>query len=314
MSLEIVYVITGALLIVFGALTILDERSSAATRAISGAFWLLLGVTFIAGQYLPFVVTGAIVLALVALDATGRVGRVTVPMVNRDQQVENANRLSHRVFVPVLMVPAVTLIVAILFRAMKVDASRGALIGLGAGGVAAMIAAVAITRASVETMMQEGRRLAECMGAVVILPQLLASLGVLFTAAGIGSLVASGIGRVVAPDNLFAVVLATCGGMSLFTILTGNSFAAFPVIATGVLVPMIVKPFGVDPAVAAIVTLTAGSSGTLITPLAANFNIVPAALLEMKNPYGVMRFQLPFALAIWSLHVALLYAAVRLAH
>ena len=45
---------------------------------------------------------------------------------------------------------------------------------------------------------------------------------------------------------------------------------------------------------AAIITLTAGSSGTLITPMAANFNIVPAALLEMKSPYGVMKFQLAF--------------------
>jgi len=33
-----------------------------------------------------------------------------------------------------------------------------------------------------------------------------------------------------------------------------------------VLVPLIVKPFGIDPAMAGIITLTAGSSGTLITP------------------------------------------------
>ena len=63
---------------------------------------------------------------------------------------------------------------------------------------------------------------------------------------------------------------------------------------------------------AAIITLTAGSSGTLMTPMAANFNIVPAALLNMKNQYGVIRFQLPFALTIWSLHVLLLWAFIKL--
>jgi uncharacterized membrane protein len=100
--------------------------------------------------------------------------------------------------------------------------------------------------------------------------------------------------------------------MTLFTIVMGNSFAAFPVIASGVLVPLIVKPFGVDPAMAAIITLTAGSSGTLMTPMAANFNIVPAALLDMRDQYGVIRFQLPFALAIWTFHVLLMWVMIKL--
>lgn len=312
MNLEIVYTITGAILIVFAAMTMLATKPSPATRTISGSFWLLLGLTFILGKYLPYAVTGVIVLVMVLLDATGRVGRATVASASHEEQAEHANRLGNRVFIPVLIVPAITLLAAIAFRILKQDVSQGALIGLAAGGVGAMIAAILITHAPVDSMMHEGRRLAECMGAVVILPQLLASLGVLLTAAGAGVLVANAIQRVIPADSLFLLVLASCAGMTLLTMLTGNSFAAFPVIATGVLVPLIVRPFGVDPALAAIVTLTAGSSGTLITPMAANFNIVPAALLEMKNPYGVMRFQLPFALTIWTLHVLLLYGAIRL--
>ena len=106
-------------------------------------------------------------------------------------------------------------------------------------------------------------------------------------------------------------MLANCVGMAVFTMVMGNSFAAFPVIASGVLVPLIVKPFGVDPAMVAILTLTAGSSGTLMTPMAANFNIVPTALLNMKDQYGVIKFQLPFALTIWSLHVLLMWAMIK---
>src|SRR5206468_3621264 len=150
------------------------------------------------------------------------------------------------------------------------------------------------------------------IGSLSILPQLLASLGVVFRSAKIGDLIAGGITKVIPPDSLFLLVLANCLTMSLFTIVTGNSFAAFPVIAAGVLVPLLIEPFHVNPAMAGIITLTAGSSGTLMTPMAANFNIVPAALLNMRDQYGVIKFQLPFALTIWSLHVILMWLMIKL--
>jgi uncharacterized membrane protein len=174
-----------------------------------------------------------------------------------------------------------------------------------------MFICLRITRGDFRELMNQGRRLNESMGAVNILPQLLASLGVIFTAAGVGNLIAQGIEQVIPANSLFLLVLANCLGMALFTIVMGNSFAAFPVIATGVLVPLIIKPFGVNPAMAAIITLTAGSSGTLMTPMAANFNIVPAALLNMRDQYGVIRFQIPYALTIWSFHVLLLWLLIR---
>jgi uncharacterized membrane protein len=174
-----------------------------------------------------------------------------------------------------------------------------------------MLIALSLTRAPLRTLFNDGRRLNECMGPVNILPQLLASLGVIFAAAGVGQLIANYIVHIVPRDHLFLLVLANCLAMFLFTIAMGNSFAAFPVITAGVLVPLIIQPFGVDPAMVAIITLTAGSSGTLITPMAANFNIVPAALLEMRNPYAVLRFQLPYALTLWPLHVLLMYLLIR---
>jgi uncharacterized membrane protein len=159
--------------------------------------------------------------------------------------------------------------------------------------------------------MHAGNQLNETMGTVNILPQLLAALGVIFTAAGVGNVIANFIQQILPGNNLFLLILANCVGMTLFTIVMGNSFAAFPVIATGVLVPLIIRPFGVNPAMAAIITLTAGSSGTLMTPMAANFNIVPAALLDLRDRYGVIKFQLPFAIAIWSFHVILLWLLAR---
>jgi uncharacterized membrane protein len=308
-SLESVYVLTGAVLLVFAAM-VFGDRSNP-RRIGSSMFWLLFGVIFIFGGVMPHYLTGLIVVSLVVLDGAGRVGRGRSE-TDREAQAEGAKRLGNRIFIPVLAIPIVTFALALIFRVSGLDANRGALVGLGLGGVAAMGLCLKITGGTPRMMMSEGRRLNESMGAVNILPQLLASLGVIFTAAKVGDLIAGGIQQIIPGNNLFMLVLANCVGMALFTIVMGNSFAAFPVIVTGVLVPLIIKPYGVDPAMAAIITLTAGSSGTLMTPMAANFNIVPAALLNMRDQYGVIKFQLPYALTIWSFHVLLLWLLIKL--
>ena len=311
MSLETVFVPTGALLLILAALTWRDRGHP--HRVACGCFWLILGVIFAAGGVMPHWLTGLLVLALVALDGAGRVGRGRYLESTEAERAAHARRLGNRIFLPVLVIPAVTFALGGVFRLVGQDGNRGALIGVGLGALVAMVVALRLTGGTVQELLDEGRRINDAMGAVNILPQLLASLGVIFTAAGIGDLIARAI-RVLLPDgNLFLLVLANCAGMALFTMIVGNSFAAFPVIASGVLVPLLVRPFGIDPAMAAIVTLTAGSTGTLMTPMAANFNLVPAALLEMRDTYGVIRFQVPYALALWALHVAVMWLWVRLA-
>ena len=315
-SLDAVYALTGIVLFIFAAMTFADKSNP--RRIGSAMFWLLLGVIFAFGSLLPYWLTGLLVVAMVALDGLGRVTRgqdVREPGGRNVRAPAGGENLrapfGNQIFVPVIAIPVVTFFFAILFRQMGMDANRGALVGLGLGGVAAMVIALGLTRSGFTVMMNEGRRLNEAMGAVNILPQLLASLGVIFTAAKVGDLIASGIQSVIPGNNLFLLVLANCLGMALFTIVMGNSFAAFPVIATGVLVPLIIQPFGVNPAMAAIITLTAGSSGTLMTPMAANFNIVPAVLLNLRDQYGVIKFQLPYALTIWAFHVLLLWLLIK---
>jgi uncharacterized membrane protein len=308
-SLESVYVLTGGALLIFALMTFADRTNP--RRVGSGLFWLTLGAIFMFGGVAPYWLTGLLVLFMVTLDGFGQVGRGSAE-ANPVEQSEHARRLGNRIFIPALAIPIVTFAFALVFRRLGVDANRGALVGLGFGGLAAMFACLKITGSDARTLMNEGRRLNEAMGAVIILPQLLASLGVIFTAAGVGSLIAQGIQQIIPANNLFLLVLANCLGMALFTIVMGNSFAAFPVIASGVLVPLIIKPFGVNPAMAAIITLTAGSSGTLMTPMAANFNIVPAALLNMRDQYGVIKFQLPYALTLWSFHVLLLWLLIKI--
>jgi uncharacterized membrane protein len=313
LNLDTVYVITGIVLLVFALMTIKDRANP--RRYSSGVFWLLLAIAFAFGSLLPHWLTGVLVLAMVTIDGLGRVGRGDYQEAPKEQQAEQAARLKNKIFWPVISIPLVTFAFALAFRVLGFDSNsvnRAALVGLGVGGVVAMLLALRITGGTTRMMFNEGRRINDAMGALSLLPQLLASLGVIFTAAKIGDLIAGGIQHIIPEQSLFLLVLANCIGMTVFTMVMGNSFAAFPVIASGVLVPLIVKPFGVDPAMAAIITLTAGSSGTLMTPMAANFNIVPTALLNMKDQYGVIKFQLPFALTIWSLHVLLMWAMIKI--
>jgi uncharacterized membrane protein len=309
-SLDTVYVLTGLVLWVFAAMSVRDVANK--RRIGSAFFWFILGVIFIFGSVLPHWLTGLLVLAMVAIDGTGGVSRGDYNESTKAEQAEHARKFGDRIFVPVLMIPVVTVLFALVFRLLGLDVNRGALVGLGFGGLTAMAACLLITRDKTRVLMNEGRRLNDSMGAVNILPQLLASLGVIFTAAKVGDLIASGIYHIIPANNLFLLVLADCLGAALFSMVMGNSFAAFPVIATGVLSPLIIKPFGVNPEMVAIITLTAASSGTLMTPMAANFNIVPTALLNMRDQYGVIKFQLPFALTIWSLHVILMWTMIKL--
>jgi uncharacterized membrane protein len=322
-SLESVYVLTGLVLLAFAATTLgdVEHRQRIAERIGSGLFWLILAVIFLFGGILPHWLTGLLVLVMVGLDGVGKVVRGEHPETSEEEQKEHAALLGDRIFLPVLAIPLVTCLFVIAFPFLNRDVKDGALLGLGYGGVAAMIAGLLLIggkpRVVMAEMMAEGRRLNETMGTVNILPQLLVSIGIIFKTAGVGALIARGITWIVPADNLFLLVVASCLSMSLLTVATGNSFAALWVIATGVLDPLILKPFGVDPAMATIMTLTAGASGTLITPMAANYNIAPVDLLKIKDrngakdDYAVIRAQRWFAPAIWTLHVALMWLMIR---
>ena len=96
-------------------------------------------------------------------------------------------------------------------------------------------------------------------------------------------------------------------GMAMFTVVMGNAFAAFPVMAAGIGVPLLVQRYGASPAPVAALGMLAGFCGTLLTPMAANFNLVPAALLELEDRHGVIRAQAPTALMLLAVNLALLW-------
>ena len=171
--MTLVYALTGVVLWVFAALTFADRGNP--RRLGSGVFWFTLGLIFAAGNVMPHRLTGLLVLLMVALDGAGWVRRGSHPEASKQEQVKQADRLSDKVFLPVLLIPLVTFGFAVAFRLLGLDVNRGSLIGLGFGVISAMIAGLALTGGRAREMMEVGRRLNDAMGTVNILPQLLAS-------------------------------------------------------------------------------------------------------------------------------------------
>jgi uncharacterized membrane protein len=136
---------------------------------------------------------------------------------------------------------------------------------------------------------------------------LLASLGAVFAVAGVGDIVGALAPLAIPEGSRLAAVLAFTGGMALFTMLMGNAFAAFPVMMGGIGLPVLVAGLGGDPVVIGAVGMLAGFCGTLLSPMAANFNIVPAALLELSDRYAVIKAQWPTAMALWLFNTGMIW-------
>ena len=188
-----------------------------------------------------------------------------------------------------------------------IDPAQATLISLIVGALAAVVIAMIWLRPPLLAPLQEGRRLLDAVGWAAILPQMLASLGAVFLAAGVGDQVGNLFKEHFPLDTRTFAVIAYCVGMALFTILMGNAFAAFPVMTAAVGLPFVVVQLGGDPARVCAIGMLAGFCGTLVTPMAANFNVVPAALLELKDQYGPIKAQLPTAVALLGCNIAIMY-------
>jgi uncharacterized membrane protein len=289
-------------------------------RFPSGAFWGLLGICF---PYAGFVVSGAapawplgiavIVIALLA--GTGQLRSGTAEKTTSPEEREGlATRFGNKLFLPVLVVPLVTGLFAALGPKITLggtpllETGSETVIGLGASALIAVLVGMWILRTHQPSVpLHEGRRLTENVGWAAVLPQLLAMLGLVFATAGVGKAIGNGAGQVLPRGSLLAAVVVYCLGMAIFTIIMGNAFAAFPVMTAAIGYPLLIQHFHGNPALVFAVGMLSGYCGTLCTPMAANFNIVPVALLRLPSDYSVIRAQIPTAIPLWICNVAIIY-------
>jgi uncharacterized membrane protein len=310
-TLHWLYTLAGAMFAAFAWLSALDRSNR--KRFGNAAFWGLMGLSLLAGDRLGDFGNGLLVLSLAGLAGFGFLGRSHPPTTSEEERHAWSGRLGNRLFLPALIIPATALIGTLVYNYTGVSGlgwiedKRETYVFLGVGVLLALATIFAWLRPPVLAPLQEGRRLIDAIGWAAVLPQLLAALGVLFAAAGIGEIIGSTTRALIPGGSVFLTVAVFGIGMALFTMIMGNAFAAFPVMAAAIGVPLLIQAYDGDPAVVGAVGMLAGFCGTLMTPMAANFNIVPAALLELKDQYGVIKAQIATALPLLAANVLIIY-------
>jgi len=285
-------------------------------RYNNAAFWGLYAVTFLAGSHLPNFVNGLLVIAMVLIVAIGKLGGAPGEQTSRAEREVSAAKWGNRLFIPALTIPAVALLGTFTLKGLQVngvplvDPKQVTLISLGLATSVALIVGMVMLRPPASAPIIEARRLMDAVSWAAVLPQMLAALGAMFALAGVGPIVAGILSRWIPLDTRFAVVATYTIGMALFTSIMGNAFAAFPVMTAAIGLPLIVHRFGGDVVVMAAVGMLSGFCGTLVTPMAANFNIVPAALLELPDQNAVIKVQIPTALMLLTANTAIMYLFV----
>lgn len=310
-SLDNFFVLLGLMLAIIAVMSFCDKANP--KRFSTGLFWALYALVYLAGQHLPPILVGVIVIVM-GLDAGfGGVAMGHHDTLTEQDRRKSAKKLGNRLFIPALLIPITTMVGSIVFKDVKVggrfllDHANFTLVSLGFGCVFGLIAACWLTRSTPAQSMRESRRLIDSMGWAVVLPHMLAVLGLLFSDAGVGKAVAHLTTSYIPMNSRLVAVGVYCVGMALFTVIMGNGFAAFPVITGGVGVPILLGVFHGNPAVMGAIGMFSGYCGTLLTPMAANFNIVPAALLELPDKNAVIKAQVLTALPLLTANIFLLY-------
>jgi uncharacterized membrane protein len=308
---EYCYYLLGIMLALV-ALMSFGDRSNP-RRWTTGLFWALYAMVYLIGDRIPPAMAGLAMIVMAVLAGFGGVRSGKPDVLPDDARQASAARLRHKLFVPALVIPAVTMAGATLLKDVRIgelfvlDQKHLTLASLGCAALIAVGVACWLTRTSPLQAGREARRLVDAMSWAIVLPHMLAVLGLLFSEAGVGKAVAQVSGSMVGADSKFAAVALYCIGMAMFTIVMGNGFAAFPVMAGGVGVPVLVAQYGGNPAVMAAIGMFSAYCGTLMTPMAANFNIIPTALLDLPDRNAVIKAQIPTALPLLGANIVLLY-------
>lgn len=295
--LELFYVVIGMLLFLTAYRVFTSNNHPA--RWGTSLFWLDLGILFAFGKIFPAWFSGVLVVILGILTGLKQVKIGELLALDEEKSQISSEKIGNKIFIPCISLA----VIAVLITQFT---PLGGQVGIGIGAIGSLIIVILITKTDSKTIIGDSDRMMQQVGPTGILPQLLAALGVIFAQAGVGEVISSGISTVIPEGNKFAGALAYVLGMVIFTMVMGNAFAAFTVITAGIGIPFVILQGG-DPIVAGTLAMTAGFCGTLLTPMAANFNTLPVAILEMEDNNGVIKVQFPMAIAMIIVHIVLMY-------
>ncbi len=297
--LDVVWIIVGLIAFYAGIKNLLDKENP--SRIGTAIFWCSFGVVTALGSWMPPKVSGAlvIVMCMPAIFKKVKVGRVNAP--TKEYTKAQYSKIGMKIFVPALTVAVMSLFFALF-------SNVSSMVGITIGVAISMVLLMVYSRDNKpKVFLDDSERFLSLMGPLCMLPQLLGCLGGVFTAAGVGDVVAGLVGNVVPEGNVNLGIVVYAIGMMLFTMIMGNAYAAITVMTVGIGGPFVLA-YGANPVVIGMLALTCGFCGTLCTPMAANFNIVPVAILDMKDRWGVIKNQVLVAIIMITIQICFMIA------
>lgn len=287
-GLNVVWVIIGLITIYAGIKNLLDKENP--SRVGTAVFWCSFGIVCGFGSWIPAKVSGALVLimCLPPIFKKVKIGKTDNPTKEHTEQ--QFKKIGMKIFVPAFSVAVCSLFFA-LFSNMS------SMVAITVGVIVAMVLLMAFDAKQNKpaVFLNDSERFLGITGPLSMLPQLLGCLGGVFTAAGVGDVIAQLVEKIVPKGNVNIGIIVYAIGMVLFTMIMGNAFAAITVMTVGIGAPFILA-YGANPVVIGMLALTCGYCGTLLTPMAANFNILPVAILNMKDRWGAIKNQVLVAI------------------
>ncbi len=294
-GLSVVWIIVGMIAIYAGIKNLLDKENP--SRIGTAVFWCSFGIVCAFGDWLPAKVSGilVIIMCMPPIFKRVKVGKVNAP--EKSHTEKQYKKIGMKIFVPALTVAVFSLVFALF-------TNISSMIGITIGTFVAVIILMAYSpkENKPQVFMQDSERFLSLMGPLCMLPQLLGCLGGIFTQAGVGEVIANLVEKVVPKGNMNVGIIVFAIGMALFTMIMGNAFAAITVMTVGIGGPFVLS-YGADPVTIGMLALTCGYCGTLCTPMAANFNIVPVAILNMKERWGVIKNQVLVAVIMLTVQI-----------
>ena len=287
-GLNVVWVIIGLITIYAGIKNLLDKENP--SRVGTAVFWCSIGIVCGFGSWLPAKVSGVLVLimCLPPIFKKVKIGKTDNPTKEHTEQ--QFKKIGMKIFVPAFSVAVCSLFFA-LFSNMS------SMVAITVGVIVAMVLLMAFDAKQNKpaVFLNDSERFLGITGPLSMLPQLLGCLGGVFTAAGVGDVIAQLVEKIVPKGNVNIGIIVYAIGMVLFTMIMGNAFAAITVMTVGIGAPFVLA-YGANPVVIGMLALTCGYCGTLLTPMAANFNILPVAILNMKDRWGAIKNQVLVAI------------------
>ena len=293
--LEVIYIIMGLITFYTGIKNVLDKENP--SRLGTGVFWCTLGIVLAFGRWIPSAVNGVLIILMTVPAILRKVKIGKIESLTEEYTDKKYRDIGMKIFIPALSIG----VFAILFAIFLPD--LGAIVGVGAGIAVSIIILMFLSRENRPAVfLRDSERLLSTVGPLSMLPMLIASLGAVFTEAGVGDVIAGLVGGFIPKGNVNVGIVVFAIGMAVFTMIMGNAFAAITVMTVGIGAPFVLN-YGADPAAIGMLALTCGFCGTLCTPMAANFNVVPVAMLDMKDRFGVIKCQLVPAALIFIFHI-----------